>query len=149
MRRCAEGLSAQTPHGLPPNLRDGLWTYSIPPCDPTSTDVATGSPPRGLQTRLPRNPSGTRARSTCRTRRQVPLEEQPGRGRRPAPVSTPTRPVLWLEFPQGGERIRGKANILGFRAAYPARLSFEMKRTTGLTVTARGAPDELSPARRR
>jgi hypothetical protein len=35
MRRCAEGLSAQTPHGLPPNLRDGLWTYSLPPCDPT------------------------------------------------------------------------------------------------------------------
>jgi hypothetical protein len=36
-----------------------------------------------------------------------------------------------LEFPQGGERIRGKANILGFRSAYRARLSFEMKRTTG------------------
>jgi hypothetical protein len=36
-----------------------------------------------------------------------------------------------LEFPQGGERIRGKANILGFRSAYPARLSFEMHRTTG------------------
>jgi hypothetical protein len=56
MRRCAEGLSAQTPHGLPPTLRDGLWTYSLPPCDPTSTDVATGSPPRGLQTTFATDP---------------------------------------------------------------------------------------------
>ena len=36
-----------------------------------------------------------------------------------------------LEFPQGGERIRGKANILAFRSAYPASLDFEMRRTTG------------------
>ena len=36
-----------------------------------------------------------------------------------------------LEWPQGGERIRGKANILAFPSAYPARLSFEMHRTTG------------------
>jgi hypothetical protein len=56
MRRCAEGLSAQTPHGLPPTLRDGLWTYSLPPCDPISTDVATGSPPRGLQTTFATDP---------------------------------------------------------------------------------------------
>jgi hypothetical protein len=36
-----------------------------------------------------------------------------------------------LEFPQGGERIRGKANIIAFRSAYPARLSFVMLRTIG------------------
>jgi len=36
-----------------------------------------------------------------------------------------------LEFPQGGERIRGKANILAFRAAYPASLAFEIRRTIG------------------
>ncbi|MBA2308695.1 MAG: nuclear transport factor 2 family protein [Pseudonocardiales bacterium] len=36
-----------------------------------------------------------------------------------------------LEFPQGGERVRGRANIVAFRSAYPARLSFEMHRTTG------------------
>jgi hypothetical protein len=36
-----------------------------------------------------------------------------------------------LEFPQGKERIRGKANIIGFRSAYPARLAFEMHRTIG------------------
>ena len=27
-----------------------------------------------------------------------------------------------LEFPQGGERVRGKANIIAMRSAYPARL---------------------------
>lgn len=36
-----------------------------------------------------------------------------------------------LEFPQGGERIRGTANILAFRTAYPASLDFEMRRTIG------------------
>jgi hypothetical protein len=36
-----------------------------------------------------------------------------------------------LEFPQGGERIRGKANIIAFRSAYPARLGFAMHRTVG------------------
>ena len=36
-----------------------------------------------------------------------------------------------LEFPQGRERIRGKANILAFRSAYPASLEFEMRRTIG------------------
>lgn len=36
-----------------------------------------------------------------------------------------------LEFPQGGERIRGKANIVAFRTAYPASLDFEMRRTIG------------------
>jgi hypothetical protein len=36
-----------------------------------------------------------------------------------------------LEFPQGGERIRGKANIQGFRTAYPASLDFEIRRTIG------------------
>ena len=36
-----------------------------------------------------------------------------------------------LEFPQGKERIRGKANILAFRSAYPARLSLDIHRTIG------------------
>ena len=36
-----------------------------------------------------------------------------------------------LEFPQGGERIRGKANIVAFRTAYPARVMFDLRRTVG------------------
>jgi SnoaL-like domain len=36
-----------------------------------------------------------------------------------------------VEFPQGGERIRGNADILAFRSAYPARLDFEIRRTIG------------------
>jgi hypothetical protein len=36
-----------------------------------------------------------------------------------------------LEFPQGKERIRGKANIVAFRSAYPARVTFDMHRTIG------------------
>lgn len=36
-----------------------------------------------------------------------------------------------LEFPQGGERIRGKANIIAMRSAYPARLDFQMHRMIG------------------
>ncbi len=36
-----------------------------------------------------------------------------------------------LESPQGGERIRGKANILALRSACPASLDFEMRRTIG------------------
>src|SRR3954464_101355 len=36
-----------------------------------------------------------------------------------------------LEWPQGGERVRGKAKIIGFRSKYPARQEFEVQRTTG------------------
>ena len=36
-----------------------------------------------------------------------------------------------LEFPQGGERIRGRENILAMRATYPATLDFEIRRTIG------------------
>jgi len=36
-----------------------------------------------------------------------------------------------VEWPQGGERIRGKANIIAFRSAYPARQEFELHRTIG------------------
>jgi hypothetical protein len=36
-----------------------------------------------------------------------------------------------VEWPQGGERVRGKANIIGFRSTYPARQEFELHRTTG------------------
>lgn len=36
-----------------------------------------------------------------------------------------------LEFPQGRERIRGRANIQAFRSVYPASLEFEMIRTIG------------------
>lgn len=36
-----------------------------------------------------------------------------------------------IEFPQSGERIRGRENIVAFRSAYPARVTFEMDRTIG------------------
>lgn len=36
-----------------------------------------------------------------------------------------------LEWPQGGERIRGKANIIAMRSAYPARQEFQLHRTIG------------------
>jgi hypothetical protein len=36
-----------------------------------------------------------------------------------------------VEWPQGGERLRGKANIIAFRSTYPARQQFALHRTTG------------------
>ena len=36
-----------------------------------------------------------------------------------------------VEWPQGGERLRGKANIIAFRSTYPARQEFELHRMTG------------------
>jgi hypothetical protein len=36
-----------------------------------------------------------------------------------------------VEWPQGGERLRGKASIIAFRSTYPARQQFELHRTTG------------------
>ena len=36
-----------------------------------------------------------------------------------------------LEWPQGGERIRGKANIIAFRSTYPARLTFQVHSIAG------------------
>jgi hypothetical protein len=36
-----------------------------------------------------------------------------------------------VEWPQGGERVRGKANIIAFRSSYPARQEFELHRITG------------------
>ena len=36
-----------------------------------------------------------------------------------------------LEFPQSGERFRGRANIEGWRQQYPARLDFEPRRIRG------------------
>ena len=36
-----------------------------------------------------------------------------------------------VEWPQGGERLRGKASIIGFRSTYPARQEFEVRRITG------------------
>jgi hypothetical protein len=36
-----------------------------------------------------------------------------------------------LEFPQSGERFRGRANIEGWRQRYPARLDFEPRRIRG------------------
>jgi hypothetical protein len=36
-----------------------------------------------------------------------------------------------LDFPQGGERIRGRARIQAFRTAYPASLDFDIGRTIG------------------
>ena len=36
-----------------------------------------------------------------------------------------------VEWPQGGERVRGRTNIIGFRSIYPARMRFELHRITG------------------
>src|SRR3954465_15897300 len=36
-----------------------------------------------------------------------------------------------LEWPQGGERVRGKEDIIAFRSTYPSRQQFELHRTTG------------------
>ena len=36
-----------------------------------------------------------------------------------------------VEWPQGGERLRGKANIIGFRSTYPASQQFQLHQTTG------------------
>lgn len=36
-----------------------------------------------------------------------------------------------LEFPQSGERFRGKANIQGWRERYPARIDFEPREIRG------------------
>jgi hypothetical protein len=36
-----------------------------------------------------------------------------------------------VEWPQGGERVRGRADIIAFRSAYPARMEFEIHRITG------------------
>jgi hypothetical protein len=36
-----------------------------------------------------------------------------------------------VEWPQGGDRVRGKANIIAFRSGYPARMEFELHRVTG------------------
>ncbi|MGZ6511190.1 MAG: nuclear transport factor 2 family protein [Actinomycetota bacterium] len=36
-----------------------------------------------------------------------------------------------LEFPQGRERFRGKANIYGFRTAFPQKVRLKIWRTTG------------------
>jgi hypothetical protein len=54
----------------------------------------------------------------------------------PEPRSVPESSELYaedavLEFPQGGERIRGKAHIIAFRTAYPARVEFDLRRTVG------------------
>ena len=39
-----------------------------------------------------------------------------------------------LEWPQGGERVRGKANIIAVRSAYPARQEFEVHRSPAATT---------------
>ena len=36
-----------------------------------------------------------------------------------------------VEWPQGGERLRGKEAIIGFRSTYPSRQQFELHRVTG------------------
>src|SRR4051794_15750511 len=55
-----------------------------------------------------------------------------------------------LEWPQGGERVRGKANIIAFRSTYPARQRFELHRITGchdLWITTSGSTSTI-PLRR-
>jgi SnoaL-like domain len=57
-----------------------------------------------------------------------------------------------LDFPQGGERIRGKENIVSFRSAYPAQVRIEPRRITGCgdvwviesTITYDGVPQYLA-----
>ena len=36
-----------------------------------------------------------------------------------------------VEWPQGGERVRGRATIIAFRSTYPARMEFDIHRITG------------------
>jgi hypothetical protein len=36
-----------------------------------------------------------------------------------------------LEWPQGGEWVRGRTNIIAVRSVYPARLDFQLHRTIG------------------
>ena len=36
-----------------------------------------------------------------------------------------------LDFPQGGERIRGRANIVAFRSVFPAQVGIVPRRITG------------------
>ena len=36
-----------------------------------------------------------------------------------------------VEWPQGGERLRGKESIIAFRSTYPARQRFDVHRITG------------------
>lgn len=56
-----------------------------------------------------------------------------------------------LDFPQSRERIRGKANILAFRSAYPAAIRIEIRRILGCgdvwvnqgTISYDGAPQNL------
>ena len=36
-----------------------------------------------------------------------------------------------LEWPQGRERLRGRANIIAFRSTYPQRMEFELHRISG------------------
>ena len=36
-----------------------------------------------------------------------------------------------VEWPQSGERLRGRDSIVGFRSTYPARQEFELHRVTG------------------
>ena len=57
-----------------------------------------------------------------------------------------------LDFPQGGERIRGKANILAFRSAYPAAIRIVPRRIVGSgdvwviesTISYDGVPQHLA-----
>jgi ketosteroid isomerase-like protein len=36
-----------------------------------------------------------------------------------------------VDYPQSGERIRGTANLRGLREAYPAKLTFDVRRISG------------------
>ena len=57
-----------------------------------------------------------------------------------------------LDFPQGGERIRGKDKIVAFRSAYPATVRIQPRRITGSgdvwviesTITYDGVPQYLA-----
>ena len=51
-----------------------------------------------------------------------------------------------LEFPQSGERIRGKANVIAFRTAYPADVTFEMAGSQARIGGSLRRPKELLPS---
>jgi hypothetical protein len=60
---------------------------------------------------------------------QGPLRDGDRRRRRPhrRDLRRPRRAGV----PPGRERIRGKANIIAFRSAYPARVTLDLQRTIG------------------
>src|SRR4029453_3682367 len=98
----AAGLSAQTPHASPPNSRDGFWTCSLPPYDPTSTDMSRRVPVLGACKHV-RHGSFRHTRVGTMTR---PSSWGVGGAR----AATPNGPPPQQEAPPGGRAERRKQN---------------------------------------